>query len=63
MVWGRYKPIIDEVSRPEPGPQAWKNFEYLSNAMWSIAKERGAVSIDGRGGSMYEVYREVFEKA
>jgi hypothetical protein len=62
MIWARYKPVIEEVSRPELGPRAWENFEYLANVMWRIAKERGAVSIDGRGGSQYEIYRRVFEK-
>jgi hypothetical protein len=57
MIWGRYKAIINNVSRPELGPRAWENFEYFAHMMWRIARERGAFS----RASAFDVYRDVYE--
>ena len=61
LIWGCYKPIIDEVSRRELGPRTFENFEYLARVMWRIAKERGLVSPCGKGNLMYDAYWDIFE--
>jgi hypothetical protein len=61
LVWGRYKPIIDEVSRPEVGSRTFENFEYLAHVMWRIAKERGKVTPGGKFNTLYDTFWDIFE--
>jgi hypothetical protein len=51
LMWGRYKSIMDEVSRWDLGPRAFENFEYLAHEMWRIAKKRGACLPVGEASS------------
>jgi len=61
MIWGRYKPVIDDIRRRELGPRWLENFEYLAGQMWQIGKTRGYTSLGFEDDLIFDRYRDVFE--
>ena len=61
VMWGRYKPVIDDYRLRHTGPHWMEYFEYLAKEMWVIGKDRGYVSPGGRDGLVFDLFIGVFE--
>jgi len=54
--WLKFKPIIEELRRTEAGPRAFRNFEYLAEAVLSII-ERGEPDARARYDRVEKAHR------
>jgi hypothetical protein len=61
MIWGRYKPVIDDIRVRELGSRWLENFEYLAEQMWQMSKTRGYTSPGFKDGLIFDRYGDVFE--